>query len=73
MKRSLIDKLDDIRMMVKRVRIIPSGAENPLPLLPDDLEIDEDDLDEMSAVWNETMPDYAGLLDAEVINKENAE
>ena len=67
--REILDKVQDA---LKRVRIIPSGADDPLPPVPDVVEVSEDDLDVMSDAWDETMPDYAGLLDAEVINRQNA-
>jgi len=71
-KSRLIEILDNIYRQVKRIRIIPSGADDPIPPVPQEVEIDEDDLDTMSDAWDETMPDYAGLLDAEVINRRNA-
>ena len=51
------------------VRIIPKGAGDPLPRVPDVVEITPEDVDEAIRHWNEVMPDYAGMLEAEVINK----
>ena len=71
-KLRLIEILDNVYRKMKRIRIIPDGADQPLPPVPGIVEVDEGDLDVMSAAWDETMPDYAGLLDAEVINRQNA-
>jgi len=64
--------IERILAKMKLLRIIPSGSDDPLPPVPETVEVDEDDLNTMSAAWDETMPDYKGLLDAEVINRRNA-
>lgn len=51
------------------VRIIPKGADDPLPAIPRQVEITPEDVDEAIANWNELMPEFAGMLEAEVINQ----
>ena len=51
------------------VRIIPKGAGDPLPTVPIDVEITPEDVDRADREWNRLMPEAAGIMDAEVINK----
>lgn len=50
---------------IKAVRIIPNGASEPLPPIPNEVEISEHDLERAAALWDELMPEYAGLLMAQ--------
>lgn len=50
----------------QRVTLIPDGATEPLLPIPDEVAISESDLDRAIADWDELMPNYAGLLDADV-------
>ena len=53
-----------------RVTIRPDGSdEGPLPM-PDEVTITDGEIDDALELWDELMPDYAGLLDAEVIEEE---
>lgn len=54
-----------------RVKIIPEGADEPLPPVPDEVEITDADIRRAINAWDEAMPDYAGLLEAVVIGQEN--
>jgi len=51
------------------VRIIPKGANEPLPAVPYDVEITPEDIERADREWNRLMPEAAGIMDAEVINK----
>lgn len=55
---------------VNRIKIIPEGASDPLPVVPDEVEIT--DADERRAIdaWDAAMPDYAGLLEADIVGRE---
>lgn len=72
-KKKLHETLAKLETAIKQVRIIPAGSNDPLPPVPDVVEVGESDLDDISAIWNETMPELAGMLDAEVINRERTE
>ncbi len=50
------------------MRIIPNGADLPLPGLPMTVEIDPDDDGEVK-LWDRVMPKYRGLLNASVKNR----
>lgn len=52
----------------KATRFIPRGADEMLPPVPSTLEITDADIEHAIALWDEVMPDYAGLLDAESNN-----
>jgi len=56
---------------VKRIKIIPDGAAEELPAVPDEVEIT--DADERRAIdaWDAAMPAYAGLLEAAVVGRED--
>ena len=60
---------DGIIAEVKAVRVIPDGARDPLPPLPYEVEFTETDFERMSNLWDELMPEYAGMLDAENVNR----
>ncbi len=61
------------RMRIMRaalaMRIIPNGADKPLPELPLVVEIDPEDDGEVK-LWDRVMPKYRGLLNATVKNKQ---
>lgn len=48
--------------------VIPAGAADPLGDVPDAVEFTEADIEAVLASWDAAMPEFAGLLDAEVIN-----
>jgi HK97 family phage portal protein len=56
----------------KSVRFIPNGADEA-PLSPGDETISEADLEQATKLWDDLMPDYAGLLRSPVIHKRGAE
>lgn len=58
---------------IKAVRFIPDGANEPMIPIPAEVEISDNEIDQAVALWDELMPDFAGLLDAEVINKRGAQ
>jgi HK97 family phage portal protein len=60
---------DAIIAEVKALRIIPDGATEPLPPVPAEVEISESDIERATALWDELMPEYAGLLNAENTGK----
>lgn len=49
----------------KAARIIPEGAGEPLPIVPTTLTITDADIEQAIALWDEYMPQYRGLLEAE--------
>jgi len=55
----------------KQIPFIPEGHGDPLPPVPDAVEISEADIDRAIKDWDKHMPDFAGLLDADVIHREN--
>jgi len=73
MRKRLFETAARLESAVKQVRIIPAGANDPIPPVPDEIIIDESDLEDISALWDETMPEYAGMLDAEIVRRRNAE
>jgi HK97 family phage portal protein len=54
----------------KSVRIIPEGVDDPPIPIPATVEITEADWDIAIRDWDRSMPEYSGMLEAEVINKE---
>jgi len=52
-----------------RVKFIPKGADDPLPPIPDVVEITPEDVEAAIKDWDETMPQYAGMLRSRVENK----
>lgn len=69
MNRDLI--LQRIRVMraALAMRVIPEGADKPLPELPPVVEIDPDDDGEVK-LWDRLMPKFRGMLNATVKNKQ---
>lgn len=53
----------------ERVKLTPDGADEPLLPVPDEVTISDADIDRALAEWDELMPDYAGLLDADVVGQ----
>lgn len=51
---------------VSEGNFVPSDAGRPVTPLPDDVVITAEDVDAAFELWDEFMPDYAGLLDAQV-------
>lgn len=49
-----------------RVKLTPDGAGEPLLPVPDEVTISDSDIERALAEWDALMPDYAGLLDADV-------
>lgn len=49
----------------KATRFIPRGADEALPPIPSTLQITDADIEHAIAQWDELMPDYGGLLEAE--------
>jgi hypothetical protein len=47
--------------------IVPAGADEVLPPLPETVEVGEADAERVLALWDDAIPDYAGLLAAEVV------
>lgn len=50
-----------------RALVTPKGADEPLPPLPDEVEITAADIQRAQESFDEALPDYAGLLKAEVV------
>lgn len=50
----------------ERVSITPDGADEPLLPIPDEVTISDSDVERALADWDDLMPDFAGLLDADV-------
>jgi hypothetical protein len=55
----------------RSVKIIPEGADEPLPAVPDEVVISEADIRKAIDAWDSLMPDYSGLLEATVIGQTN--
>jgi hypothetical protein len=51
------------------VRIIPNGADEPLPPIPNEVIITPSDVSVAVADWDKTMPERRGKLTAKVINQ----
>lgn len=67
--RDVLDVFANARGEYKQVRIIPEGAGDPLPRVPDKVELSEKEINQALRLWDRLMPELAGLLDADVINK----
>lgn len=53
-----------------KVKVVPLGASDPLPPLPDEVKITESDIDRATAEWDRIMPaEFRGLLDAEPVDE----
>jgi hypothetical protein len=63
--RVKIQKLNNKRA----VQIIPEGSEVPLPELPNEVLINDRDIEQAIELWDELMPDQAGMLEAVVIGR----
>jgi HK97 family phage portal protein len=55
----------------KQIHFIPEGQGEPLPPVPNEVNISDADIDRAIRDWNRHMPDFVGLLEAEVIHREN--
>jgi hypothetical protein len=51
------------------MRVIPDGADKPLLPPEPTVEIDPED-DGAERLWDRLMPEYKGLLDADVVNRQ---
>lgn len=54
------------------MRVIPNGADKPLPELPAEVDIDPDDKS-AERLWDKYMQKYKGMLNATVKNKQRFE
>lgn len=50
-------------------QFVPLGADEPLPPVPDIVQITDDDKRQASAAWDAALPKYAGLLNARPVGK----
>jgi hypothetical protein len=55
----------------KQIQFIPEGQGDPLPAVPAEVTFSDADLDRAIKSWDKLMPDFAGLLEADVIHREN--
>ncbi len=55
----------------KQIQFIPEGQGDPLPPVPDEVTISDADIDRAIKSWDRLMPEFVGLLDAEVVHREN--
>ena len=53
----------------KAVRIVPEGAEDTLPDIPGEVAWSDADHERADALWDRLMPEYRGMLDADVTGK----
>lgn len=53
-----------VQTRAQRVKIIPDGASEPLPPVPQEVELSDTDIEQAIAEWDYLMPEFAGLLDA---------
>jgi hypothetical protein len=58
-------KQAELNDMMKAARIIPEGANDPLPALPDTVVPSDSDIQRAIDAWDSTMRGYAGILDAQ--------
>jgi hypothetical protein len=56
---------------LKQIQFIPEGQGDPLPPVPAEIHISDADIDRAIRNWNRLMPEFAGLLEADVIHREN--
>jgi tetratricopeptide (TPR) repeat protein len=54
-------------------KFVPRGADEPGTTIPDVVEITEEDIEQATKSWDKMFPEYAGLLNAEVINQKSEE
>lgn len=57
----------------KSLRVIPDGAEEPLAAVPFEVGVSEGDERRALALWDALMAEFAGLLDAEITNRQYVE
>lgn len=53
------------RLTAPPAGIVPVDAAEPVGAVPDEVEITAADIDAALEAWDEIMPEYVGLLDAE--------
>lgn len=58
----------DLSGKAYKATVTPAGAGMPLPNIPDAITFNDADAD--MTIWNETLPDYPGLLSADHINSD---
>lgn len=58
--------------LVIRAKLVPDGADQPLPPMPANVEVTPAERTDAIAVWDELMPAYAGMLNAVVGKSERA-
>jgi hypothetical protein len=64
---------DEGQAGARSTKLIPEGADEPLPAVPEEVTISEADIRKAVNRWDELMPAYAGLLEAAVIGASNFE
>lgn len=70
MKRRLsLANLFKAKKAALAMKVIPDGADKPLPPLPAIVEIDPEDDGEVK-LWDRLMPKFRGILNARVKNKQ---
>jgi hypothetical protein len=57
----------------KQIQFVPEGQGDPLPAVPTEVTFSDADLDRAIRTWDRLMPDYRGLLEADVTRRENYE
>ena len=62
--KSYLDGID-----LYNVRLIPDGATEPRLAVPMDVEITPADVDRARRDWEAAFPEYAGLLDADILSQ----
>jgi len=60
------------RAVEDAIRVVPKGADQPLPPVPARVEISEEDVIRAIRLWDELMPEYAGMLEAERVDPDEA-
>lgn len=70
-RRSLVRRVRLTPVAGVRVKIIPEGAAEPLPEVPDEVALTDADVRLAIDAWDALMPAYAGLLEAVVIGQED--
>lgn len=55
----------------KAIQFVPEGQGDPLPPVPAEVTISDADIDRAIKSWDKHMPEFEGLLEAEVIHREN--
>jgi len=69
-RRSLVRRVRLTPVAGVRVKIIPEGAAEPLPEVPDEVALTDADVRRAIDAWDALMPAYAGLLEAVVLGQE---